>query len=42
MLSLVPKHKGTENLQKQIKERIAKLKDRIDKQAKKKPYGNIE
>ena len=41
MLSLCPKHKGTEKLQKQIKTKIAKLRDSIKKSAKKGSYQKI-
>lgn len=41
MLSLCPKHKGTEKLQKQIKTKIAKLKDSIKKSAKKGAYQKV-
>lgn len=41
MLSLCPKHKGTEKLQKQIKTKIAKLKDSIKKSAKKGSYQKV-
>jgi len=35
MLALIPKHKGTEKLQADIKTKIAKLTDAVEKQAKK-------
>src|SRR3989344_6467810 len=41
MLSLVPKHKGTEKLQKQIKTKIAKLKDSMKKSSRKGSYQKI-
>ncbi len=36
MLSVIPKHKGTDKLQADIKRRIAQLKDRLEHRAKKK------
>ena len=41
MLSLCPKHKSSEKLQKQIKTKIAKLKDSVKKSAKKGSYQKI-
>ena len=41
MLSLCPKHKGTEKLQKQIKTKIAKLKDSMKKSSRKGSYQKI-
>lgn len=41
MLSLAPSHKGAEKLRKQIKTKIAKLKDSIKKSAKKGSYQKI-
>lgn len=41
MLSLAPKHKGAEKLQKQIKTKIAKLKDSIKKSSKKGSHQKI-
>ncbi|MBS3151134.1 50S ribosome-binding GTPase [Candidatus Woesearchaeota archaeon] len=41
MLSLCPKHKGSEKLQKQIKTKIAKLKDSIKRSAKKGSYQKV-
>jgi len=39
MLSMIPKHKGTEKLQAELKTRISKLKDTIGKQKKSKGSG---
>ncbi|MDX1388866.1 MAG: GTPase, partial [Acidobacteriota bacterium] len=39
MLSTIPKHKGTEKLQGDIKKRIAKLKQQLENQVKKKGYS---
>jgi len=36
MLSIIPKHKGTDKLQADIKRRIAQFKDRLDRKSKKK------
>lgn len=41
MLSLCPKHKGTEKLQKQIKTKIAHLKESIKKSSKKGSYQKV-
>lgn len=41
MLSLCPKHKSSEKLQKEIKTKIAKLKDSIKKSARKGSYQKI-
>ncbi len=41
MLSLCPKHKSSEKLQKEIKTKIAKLKDSIKKSSKKGSYQKI-
>jgi small GTP-binding protein len=40
MLQLAPKHKGAENLLKQIKERIAKLKSQMEKEKQAKKSGH--
>lgn len=39
MLSKVPKHKGTEKLQADIKRRIARLNDQVQRQAKRKGFA---
>ncbi|MBU7009310.1 MAG: GTP-binding protein [Theionarchaea archaeon] len=39
MLSLVPKHKGTEKMQMQIKRKISKTKEEMERKAKKASHG---
>jgi len=41
MLATIPKHKGTEKLQADIKKRIAKLKERADQQRRSKKGGGV-
>ncbi len=41
MLSLIPKHKGTEKMQMQIKRKISKIKEEIETKAKKTGHGPV-
>lgn len=41
MLSLIPKHKGTEKMQMQIKRKISKIKEEIETKAKKISHGPV-
>ena len=41
MLSVIPKHKGTDKMQANLKKRISKIRDKLEQQAKNKKKGPV-